>query len=396
MNRYLRKYITEDLAEKMVFLGGPRQVGKTTLCQYILSTDFLSGRYYLWDNFDDKQKIEKQQFSADDQLLVFDELHKYPEWKNYIKGLYDIQKKQHRFLITGSARLDIYQKGGDSLLGRYHYYRLHPLSISEILENDFDGEAFLQTKMIDFTHAHTSQKKGQEILEKLMTTGGFPEPFFSKNIRNQMRWTQERKKRLVHEDIRNVSIIKMLSQLEKLVFLVPERIGNIFSLRSLQEDLSISLPTISAWIEILENFYYLFRIRPYHSNTVATIKKEPKVFLWDYSEIKNEGVRFENLVGSHLLKWVHFLQDVYGIDIELHYLRDSQQREVDFVITIENTPMFAIEVKLSDQTPSRHLRYFKEKFSIPFAYQIVKTEDVDFEKNEVRVMSAGKFLAALV
>ena len=395
MNRYLTPYIKEDLEEKMVFIGGPRQVGKTTLTEQLLS-DFVNGEYYNWDALPDRIKIEKQQFSPDAKLLIFDELHKFPQWKQYIKGLYDTQKIKHSFLVTGSARLDLYQKGGDSLLGRYHYYRLHPFSVAELLKKEFDIPQFLEKKEIDFSLPQSTQEKANKYVDELFDKGGFPEPLLTKKIRTQLRWSQERTRKLIHEDIRDISFIKMISDLEKLVYILPSKIGSLFSIKSLGEDLSVSQPTIKEWMQLLENFYYIFRISPYNTSAIKSLKKEQKVFLWDYSEIQNDGAKFENCIGSHLLKWVHFMQDTYGVKIELHYLRDKEKREVDFFITLDGKPFMAVEVKLSDIKPSKHLQYFNKKIDIPFCFQIVKTENIDFIEKDIRVMSAGKFLAGLV
>ncbi len=306
-NRYLEKYVHEDLLTKMVFLGGPRQVGKTTFAKKLLEQKFISGKYYNWDATSDKKNIELENFSPDDNFLIFDELHKFPHWKNYIKGLYDTQNDIHSFLVTGSARLDLYQKGGDSLLGRYHYYRLHPFSVAELLGRNFDIEKFIRTKNISFSEVHSLQKESEKFLEQLFKKGGFPEPLLGKNKRNQLRWSEERKKRLIHEDIRDVSVIKMISDLEKLVMVLPERIGSLLSIRSLSEDFSVSQPTLKEWMQMLENFYYIFRLSPFMASEIKSLKKEQKVFLWDYSEVPDEGAKFENLVGSHLLKFVHFL-----------------------------------------------------------------------------------------
>jgi predicted AAA+ superfamily ATPase len=396
MKRYLDEYIKEDLETKMVFLGGPRQVGKTTVAKNFLEKFFETGRYFNWDSFTDRKEIEQSRFSPEDELIILDEIHKFRDWKNFVKGLYDTRKDTHSFFITGSARLDLYQKGGDSLMGRYHYYRLHPFSVAEMLGENFEVEQFLKEKRLSFKQVHLKTETAQLMFNELFTKGGFPEPLFDKNIRNQLRWSADRKRRLIQEDIRDVSFVKMISDFEKLVLLLPEKIGSLFSFRSLSEDISVSQPTIKDWMQILENFYYIFRLSPFASSQIKSLKKEQKVFLWDYSEVENEGSRFENLVASHLLKWVHFLQDTFGLNISLHYLRDKEKREVDFCIVWDGKIFMAIEVKLSDTSVSKHLKYFQKKMDIPCSFQVVKKSGVDFENDGVRVMSAEKFLSALV
>jgi hypothetical protein len=296
-------------------------------------------------------------------------------------------------MITGSARLNIYRKGGDSMLGRYYYYRLHPLSLAEVIGqiNKYD-----QFSNNDYSLSFTEYEQAAQVLNDLFELGGFPENFISKNKQDLARWHNERKTRLTKEDIRDVELIREFSLFQVLVDILPTKVGSLFSINSLREDLSVAHQTLQKWIEILDNFYYTFRIFPFSTSHIKSLKKEPKLFLWDWSELNNEGVKFENLIASHLLKFVHFFYDVYGIKAELRFIRDAQKREVDFVITIDKKPIIAIEAKLSDKKVSKHLKYFASRLDIPWQFQVVKTTGIDFEKDGVRVMSADKFLTGLV
>lgn len=388
MPRYISSLLLHDLQKKMVFLGGPRQVGKTTLAKEI-GSQFENFLYLTWDKTADQKKILAQTFSPEEKLLIFDEIHKYRNWKNTIKGIYDTHENNH-ILVTGSARLDLYRKGGDSLLGRYFYTRLHPFSLAEILQKD------IPTECNPLLWKFSTLVDAQNILSDLLLFGPFPEPFFEKDIRFAKRWREERTKRLIREDIRDISTIKDLSQLEILIPFLEEKVGGLFSLNALREDFSVHHSTITRWIETLEHFYYLFRIYPFQSKKIQSLKKEPKIFLWEYSVVENEAARFENCIASHLLKYVHFFQDFYGEKLELCYLRDKSQREVDFLIIKNQKPFIALEVKTSQEKISVPLKYFKEKLDIPFCYQIVQKSGIDFEKNAIRVISAEKFLQILV
>ena len=279
-------------------------------------------------------------------------------------------------------------------MGRYHYHRLHPISLAEERgkEYQFDIETFEKNFNLQFpTQSH-------KVLSDLMEFGGFPEPYLKKNNRFLKRWLNERKTRLIREDIRDIELIREISLLQVLVDLLPSKVGSIFSINSLREDLDLAHQTIAKWLDILENFYYCFRIYPYHSSEIKSLKKESKLFLWDYSEVADQAIRFENLIGSHLLKWVHFLYDSFGIRANLKYLRDVDKREVDFVHTIDNKPVAAIEVKSKSQNISTALKYFKLELNISYGYQVVREEDIDFLslKEDIRVISASKFLSALV
>lgn len=346
--RYLKPIIDDFLTEKMVFLGGPRQVGKTTLCLSFLKPSHRTNSNYLnWDDLKSKEILKKGLIPVD-QLLVIDEIHKYKPWRSLIKGFYDKRGDQSQFLITGSARLDLYRRGGDSLLGRYRYIRLHPLSLNEL-----------------------SQKNPSvSELELLLKFGGFPEPFFSGSERKLKLWNKERLHRIVHDDIRDLENVKDLNAIEILAETLPERVASLLSLKSLSEDLEVSPHTIKNWIEILEKVYYCYRISPFGSPKIRALKKEQKLYLWDWSSIENTGARFENLVASHLLKYCHFLEDTEGERMELRYLRDTDGREVDFVVLKNKKPLFAVECKTGEKGLSKGIKYFRDRTEIPMFYQV--------------------------
>ncbi len=387
--RYLQEKIEKDLKQKMVFIGGPRQVGKTTLSRLIGKEAYQNFSYLNWDNPNDRKEILASKFEPDTQLIIFDEIHKYRKWKNYTKGQFDKFKEAFAILVTGSARLDIYQKGGDSLMGRYYYFRLHPFSQAEVLRVKNKIEPF-QKLIFD------SQKKSQTEFKKLLAFGGFPEPFFSQDAETLRRWHNQRMERLVKDDIRDIETIRDLSALQILVDLLPAKVGSLLSLNSLREDLLVAHGTVTLWMDILEKFYYHFRIYPFSASTIKSLRKESKMYLWDWSQVPDENAKLENIVASHLLKLCHFLHDANGHKAELFYLRDNEQREVDFLVTVDKKPWLAVEVKNSDQKVSKNLLYFDRKLNIPFKYQLVNLPDIDFLQKDVRVMSIDKFLSGLI
>jgi len=389
IRRYLDRLVTADLKDKMVFIGGPRQVGKTTFAMDTGLLQYKKCAYLNWDSREDRQNILASRFDASAELLIFDEIHKYKQWKNYVKGVYDSYKDRFNLLITGSARLDIYRKGGDSLMGRYHYYRLHPFSLAEALqiENNHTVPGELQFPILEGS---------RDIFAQLLKYGGFPEPFLKKDERALRRWHNQRIDRLVKEDIRDTENIHDLSALQVLVELLRVRVGSLLSLNGLREDLNVAHKTVSQWMDVLERFYYHFRLYPFASTKIKSLRKEPKLYLWDWSEVSNEAARLENIVASHLLKLCHFLYDAHGYKADLYYLRDMEGREVDFLVTMDDKPWFAVEVKTSDLAVSKHLRYFAQRLEITSCYQVVEVADVDFIKDGVRVISIDRFFGALV
>ena len=240
------------------------------------------------------------------------------------------------------------------------------------------------------------QKKSIKIFKDLYSFGGFPEPFISKSDKTLRRFHNERLDRLVKEDIRDIEQVRDLSALQVLVEILPEKVGSLLSLNSLREDLQVAHKTVSLWVDVLERFYYHFRIYPFVSTKIKSLRKEPKLYLWDWSQIENEANKFENIIASHLLKFAHFLYDSEGYKVELHFIRDTEGREADFLITANKKPWFAVEAKLSDEQASKHLKYFTKKLKIPYSYQVVKQSGTDFLQDDIRVISADKFLSGLV
>lgn len=347
-----------------MFIGGPRQVGKTTLARYILEKHFNSGRYFNWDFDEDRVAILKKRWKEDDELLVFDEIHKFPKWKQWVKGIYDVLGDRHRILITGSARLDVYRRGGDSLLGRYHYWRLHPFTLDELPDT----------------------VKREDALEKLMTIGGFPEPFLMGDETEARRWRRERYDRVIREDIRDLEGVRDIQMLRVLLDLLRERVGSPIVISNIAQDLQVAHKTVKAWIQVLERMYLIFVVRPYVKSGPRSILKPPKIYFFDTGDVKgDEGARFENLVASSLLKRLHFLEDSEGYEFELCYIRDKEGREVDFAIIKDGVLQEIIEAKYSNDNISRGLRYYSQKLKPVKATQIVGTLKHSFDEKGIRV-----------
>ncbi len=387
-DRYLTNYILDDLSEKMVFVGGPRQVGKTTLAKEFVAPHFRDSFYYNWDKREDRRKIMQAEWPGDAELIILDEIHKYKKWKSLIKGEFDTLKDRYRFMVTGSARLDIYRKGGDSMLGRYHYYRLHPFSLAE-LAGTFSLPPVLGEIPI-------SPKGEKDTFQALDQFGGFPEPLIKQNARTLRRWHNERNSRLFREDIRDLQQLRDIAGIQLLGDMLPERVGGLLSINSIREDLEVSHRAASNWLNILESFYYCFRIYPYVGKNYRSLKKDSKLYLWDWSEIRDEAVRFENCIGAHLLKFVHFLQDFEGYKINLNFLRNVDKKEVDFFVSLDGKPWFTVEAETNDTNISPTLHYYLEKLNIPFSYQVVKKSGIDWYSKGVRVVSADRFLCSLI
>ena len=374
--------IESDIRKKFVFLSGPRQVGKTYLAKQIVKK--LGGKYYNWDLSEDRQQIISKGFIYD-QLVVLDELHKYDRWKNFIKGIYDTQHENLMALVTGSARLDIYRKGGDSLMGRYFLHHLHPLTIGEIV-----SPGNIPTPE-DVLRSESSTEKREE-MENLMKWGGFPEPFYAGDEQTHNRWSLQRRELLVREDIRDLTNINLLSIIEHMMMLLPQRVGSPLSINSLKEDLQVAYNTVRSWLDTFEKLFITFSIKPYAKKMNRSVHKEKKMYLWDWSQIKDDGARFENFVASHLWKAVSLWRNLGMGDFELWFIKDRNRREVDFCITKEMKPWLLIEAKLSETVISESLNYFSRFFNVP-AVQLLQRDGIEKKSGNILITSASRWLS---
>lgn len=377
--RYLETYFSKkpDNFEKMVFVVGPRQVGKTTLLTHIaqkLDPKKTKTTILNWDRSEDRKIIKTPNLDFFKTLLanqkkpvvIFDEIHKYKNWKTFLKGYSDTFLKKITTLITGSARLDVYRRGGDSLLGRYWLFSLHPLSLGELLGNlpsPFQ-------KLSGSSSSHVSN-----LYHRLFRFGGFPEPYLKGSAAHHRRWVAMRCERLLKEDLRDLSRVEDLSNVEQIMFHVRESVGSTLSFNSIREKMNVSFNAVKVWMKWLEMLYYCFRISPYSKNITKGLTKEGKYFLYDWSELADEGSRFENLVAVHLKKTVDFWNDTGAGNFGLFYVRDQQKREVDFLITQENKPWILVESKLSEKQIPSPLVYMGETLKVPHRVLVTHTND---------------------
>jgi hypothetical protein len=366
--RYLVPQVVRDLARKMVFVAGPRQVGKTTLAR---SLPRARAGYLSWDIPQDRERILRGELPVA-PLLIFDEIHKYRRWRGLLKGVFDGRAPGQRILVTGSARLDFYRHGGESLQGRYHLLRLHPLSVAEL----------------GMRSAHE--------LHDLLVLGGFPEPFFGGDEVEARRWSREYRNLLIREEVASLERVHDLGRLELMMVRLPELVASPLSINNLREDLEVSHKTAAGWLAILERLYAVFRLPPFGAPRLRAVKKEQKHYHFDWTLVPGDGARFENLVASHLLKWVQLEQDARGRDVELRYFRDTDRREVDFVVVEGRTPILLVECKWGDGEVDRSLRYLKERFPKAAAWQVSATGSKDHRTPDaIRVAPACRLLETL-
>ena len=349
LKRYLSSFIVRDLRHKILLITGPRQCGKTTLSRNLnLSFDYLN-----YDEREHHKILLNKSWDREKKYIIFDELHKKKNWKLWLKGIYDTEGLPPGIVVTGSARLNTYKRMGDSLAGRFFHFRLHPFDIKEV------------NRLKLCSH--------EEALDRLMSFGGFPEPFLKSKRSFYGKWKKSQLDIILRQDIIDIETVKSLSSIETLVQLLRDRVGSPVSYASLAEDLHCSSKTIKSWLQILEDLYVVFKITPWNRNIARSLVKAPKYYFYDTAQVREVSLRLENLTACSLLKEIHFREDVKGEDWKLYYLKNKDRKEVDFLVVNERQPVCMVEVKTSQDTLSEGIRWFSKSLKNIKAVQLVKT-----------------------
>jgi predicted AAA+ superfamily ATPase len=371
--RYLAERMARDLLRKMVLLAGPRQCGKTTLAKSLLDD---RGQYFNWDITRDRSIIREIAWPKDASLIVLDELHKAPKWKNLLKGVVDEFGNRPAVLVTGSARLDAFRRAGDALTGRTYFYRLHPIDVAE-------SKRFLPNASLD------------ERVQRLLQAGGFPEAFL--NPEQAARLRNDRMELVTREDLRDLSRVTSWRGPADLVELLRERVGKPTNYDNLAQNLGVSAPTAKAWVELLEKLYIVFLLPPYSSSLSRSIRKDRRIYFFDCAAAYDTtgGAQLENLVACSLLKFAQFRKDAFGENWDLFYLRDKEGREVDLVVTRNRRVHWLIEVKASDGDIGTALKYYTQKLKPVESLQLVLRLDRPQEKMGIKLVHLSTWLESL-
>lgn len=406
----MKRYLLEELVHhyqnnrQMIFLSGPRQVGKTTVAGMLGGT-FSTSQYFNWDNRGHRESILQgpdtiaealglNRLQPEAPLCAFDELHKYRDWRDFLKGFFDQYEKSAQVLVTGSASLETFKRGGDSLMGRYFPYTLHPVSVAECV--GVPGKT-VEGELINRQPEPIEDNQW----DALWKFGGFPEPFLKADQRFYNRWRKLRTEQLFREDLRDLTRIQELGQVEILAELLRQQVGQLTSYSYLAKTVRVSVDTIRRWIVTLESLYFCYTVKPWHNNIARALRKEPKYYLWDWSQIDDPGARAENMVASALLKAVHWWTETGEGNFGLHFIRDKQKREVDFLVTRDQQPWFLVEVKNKSTTGlSNSLRYFQQQTGAPHAFQVAMDDAFVardcFEHRDPIIVPAKTFLSQLI
>ena len=372
MKRYLQSALREDLHRKILLVTGPRQCGKTTLARMLVD----DAAYLNYDLAEHRQRLAARAWDRRKALVIFDELHKMTGWKSWLKGVYDVEGIPPGLLVTGSANLSTFRKTGDSLAGRHFQFRLHPLDLREAVSY--------------------AQMSPAEALSRLLTVGGFPEPFLNGSRRYYNRWRRSHIDLILKEDLRTLTAARDIQSIETMIEMLRTRVGSPVSANALARDLQKSPNTIQSWLRWLENLYVVFKVVPHHRNIARALLKEPKYYFYDAGLVEGDlGAKLECVVACALLKEVQRRTDVVGEELELRYIRDKDGREVDFVVVEKHTPRHLIEVKWRDAEPSKNLRRFLPEEPLRRTQVVGELDEARSYPQGERVEPAEEFLARL-
>lgn len=398
---YLKKIWSDFNAEKnLILVSGPRQAGKTTFAKDIASTEPVS-LYFNYDIPANKARIltnptffeEVDRKKGNLPLIILDEIHKYIDWKNYLKGIYDGYADEFRFLVAGSGRLELSRKKGDALAGRYLHFHLYPFTIGEIFASSIGME-----DVSIITEIPEQNAIAQEAWETMFRVSGFPEPFLKGTKLKYRRWANSYHSQVIRDDIRDEFAVRQVDTMEALYFLLSECVGSPFSFSNHARTLKISHKTVSSWIKVFEQFFLVLKIRPYSKRISRSLVKEPKIYFYDYCRIRDEALRFENMVAIELSRAVTHWNDFGLGEYELWYLRNKQKEEVDFLVTENANPLFMVEAKLSETSVSPHLSKFQKILHVP-AIQLINQKNVGRKirngHDTILVASAANWLSCL-
>jgi uncharacterized protein len=405
--RVLYKNIWNQLSadKPLIMLAGPRQAGKTTFAQDIVSKDFTDTVYFNWDIAEDKSRLindpvfftkAPRESISSKPLVILDEIHKYRNWKNYLKGIYDQFKNDYQFLVTGSGRLEFSRKAGDSLAGRFLKFHIFPFTLAELNLSGKPQESFFDDPLNNFNPATENQSK--QAFESLWELSGFPEPFMNGKKTFWRAWSASYGQQIIRDDLRTIADIRNVDLTETLFALIPARVGSPLSINNLAEDLQVAFDTAKNWLMLFDAFYLTFRLSPWTAKISRSILKEKKIYLFNYPTIEDESARFENLIALEFLRAVETWNDFGWGKFGVHYLRNKDKQEVDFLIIKNQKPFLLAEVKLSDEKPAANLISFQKDLNVP-AVQLVKKEGVKKvyrnDRNNILVITAHRWLSAL-
>ena len=368
ITRWQEKQVVERLKyRRVVNLTGARQCGKTTLAGMVALPS--SRRFTLDDEKTRNAALDDPMgfvAHAEGETLVLDEIQKAPELLNAIKIQVDRDNSRGQYLLTGSSNLRFVKSVSDSLAGRMGWVRLRTLALGEIMggRGDFLQRAFNR----DFADA--PRPLGKRDVIHLASQGGYPE-VLEMEAKERRLWFAEYLNDLLMKDIRDVTEIRKLDVLGKIAQWLLAYSSKFFEAKELSAKAGVSNDTLDSYIATLKTVYLFDEVKPWAKSDYAKIGKRSKFYASDSGLVANlpgwteDAVYMDDDMSGKLVEtWVYqnlaSLIDL-DLDYEISQYRDSNKREIDFIVERPDGAMLGIEVKSgSSFGPSdfKHLKWF--------------------------------------
>ena len=404
LDRPLYRHIFKELLKekRMVFMAGARRVGKTTLGEMI-GQGFTNRVYLNWEIPEQRtrlirsptffEELERKDESA--PLVMLDEINRHRGWRRYLKGAYDRFQNRYQFLIAGSSRLDDPQRQGDSLSGRYYLLQLWPFTQAELGRANLPPEEFfanpLQVRMERYPEL-------REIWQALSEHSGFPEPYLSGRTTAYRRWSSAYAEQLIREDIRDMTGVKAIAELETLYHLLPPQVGRLLSMPALAQGLQVAYNTIRSWLLTLQRFFAVFSLAPWSRDVPRAIREGQKIYLGDVPRVRDPEARFENMVALELCRAVSSWNEMGYGRFNLNFIRTKDQQEVDFILSDDGRPFLLVDARAQDHHPSAALMKFQAALRVP-AVQLVRAAEgyrrVSNDDQSILIAPACQYIAGL-
>ena len=319
--------------QSAVALLGPRQVGKTTLA---LAVAEQTGALYLdLEARQDRDKLSDPALflrAYEDRLVILDEIHRLPELFQALRGLID-QGRRHgrrygRFLVLGSASIDLLRQSGESLAGRIAYVDMGPLDVLEAGKTDAKREA-------------------------LWLRGGFPDSFLARSDAESLALREDFIRTYLERDVPQFGPRIPAETLERFWTMVAHSQGSLLNASRLAAGLSVSMPTIVRYIDLLVDLLLVRRLSPFHANTGKRLVKSPKTYVRDSGILHALlGIEDHNALAGHPVvgaSWEGFvienLLSVAPERTQASFYRTSGGAEIDLVLDLPKGERWAVEIK---------------------------------------------------
>jgi hypothetical protein len=361
LRRHLQQQVERSLTDfPVVLITGARQVGKSTLAQALITTDWQADYLTLDDRTVlDAALTDSEGFlAANPGPLIIDEVQRAPDILRAIKRQVDRRRLGGQFLLTGSANLMTLKTVSESLAGRVALHQLFPFSLAERLGcevSSFLGELFEVDDARALLKRWRRRDRPATDPADAILRGGYPPATLMRSAASRRRWFDSYRQTYLERDLRNLANIQYLTDFSRLLILVALRTGQTVNVAAFARELGLPQMTVKRYLDLLVLTYQVSLVPAYHTNVGLRLVKTPKLYVTDtglachlsgtrdWATMERQGrvgALVESWVANELDKWIAYQED----DYRLYFWRTHTGQEVDFLLA-RGEEMIAIEVK---------------------------------------------------